>query len=60
MQNPVYLEMMALEKFKENLKLAEQERLIASVPRDSPPSIWKKIVSWAFARSPGGRKPARA
>lgn len=60
MQNPVYLEMMALEKFKENLRIAQEERLLASIPRDSSPSIWKKMLSWAFAGKPGDRKPARA
>jgi hypothetical protein len=59
MLNPVFLEMMALEKFKENLRDAQKERLVASLPRDSSPSVWKRILSWAFAGEPGDRKPAR-
>lgn len=60
MQNPVFLEMMALEKFKESLKIAQEQRLLASIPRDSSPSVWKKMLSWVFSVKPGDRKPARA
>lgn len=60
MQNVALVEMLALEKFKENLKVAQQERLIASALRDSPRPVWKKLLAWAFPEARQDRKPARA
>jgi len=60
MENHFAIERLALERYEEGLRLAQQERMIASIPRDTSKSIWKKVLSWVSTRERGDRKPARA
>lgn len=60
MQNQALLEMLAVEKFRENLKLAQEDRIAAQASRESSSSIWKMILTWAYAGKPTDNKPARA
>lgn len=54
------LELLARQKYEEDLKFAEDQRIKRSTG-DSSRSIWNRLVGWAIAgKQGGGHKPARA
>ena len=59
MENLIIYELLARQKYEEDLKFAEDQRIKRSAG-DSFPSIWNRFVEWAMAGRQGGHKPARA
>lgn len=60
MGNLAMWEMLAIQKREEDLRFAEQQRIVRQASGDSSPSVWNRFLGWALAGRQGDRKPARA